>query len=161
MLARFARILLAHVCLPQIVNRNLIGRFTVFVETAPRFPSAQARAVSTRNTHVVYAVARTSPVVCQPLNTGHPRSSPIFSPIHPATDSAALLINETPHIYPVLGRRALSLPAGGSHCCVCALLHIVRRAPRPMAFPEVLDAGTTLFPRRGIKLHFRCKSFVY
>lgn len=81
----------ASLCLPQIVNRNLIGRFTVFVANSSASPErsfrvflpharAGGRAVS-RARHAVYAAARLPPpVVCQPLNTGHPRSSPIFSP---------------------------------------------------------------------------------
>jgi len=106
--------------LPRIVNRNLIGRFTIFAGTRRERGSSRrlalfrvflphARTGRFQGTHVVYA--RTSSVVCQPLNTGHPRSSPIFSPIHLAADSATLLINETPHIYPVPDQRALSLPA--------------------------------------------------
>lgn len=106
--ARFARILVAlcaRVCLPQIVNRNLIGRFTVFVGEARRrrarfafsfcvcargaFSRTHAR---THDTRVVYATARVyrSPVVCQPLNTGHPRSSPLFSPLYTSRPIARL-----------------------------------------------------------------------
>jgi len=102
--------------LPQIVNRNLIGRFTIFAEIRTRSVALlvlfrvflpHARTGRFQGTHVVYV--RSSSVVCQPLNTGHPRSSPIFSPIHLAADSATLLINETSHIYPALGQRGFFL----------------------------------------------------
>lgn len=69
----------------QIVNRNLIGRFTVFVGeslgAAPFSFCARGAFSCARHARCLRGRAYRHPIVCQPLNTGHPRSSPIFSPI--------------------------------------------------------------------------------
>lgn len=127
----YSRVLRASAFQRQIVNRNLIGRFTVFVGESPGaapFSFCARGAFScARHARCLRGRAYRHPVVCQPLNTGHPRSSPIFSPIATSWPIARLswLTRHPIYIRPPRSFLYPRIMCGGeSHCCIRALLHI-------------------------------------